>query len=103
MKKSLVIFSLFSTILLVSMISNASATNGWVQSDHLPHVRHTAANPGNIKICGDHICKPFETAKKSPQAIQNNNTKFVKQNHIDKTFNKTISQITKSFAGTKKE
>lgn len=77
------------------MISSASATNGWVQSDHPPSVRHTATNPGNIKICGDHICKPFENSKKS----------LLVQNHpiSDKTVNKIVSQISKSFTNTKKE
>lgn len=86
------------------MISSASATNSWVQSVHPPSVRHTASNPGSVKICGDHICKPFENSKK-PQVVQNNGTKFVKQNHstIDKAFNKTISQIVKSATNTKKE
>lgn len=78
------------------MISSASATNGWMQSDHPPYVRHTATNPGNIKICGNHICKPFENVKNSPQVIQNHST-------IDKTFNKTVSQISKSSTNTKKE
>ena len=78
------------------MISSASATKGWVQSDQLPYIRHTATNPGNIKICGDHICKPFENSKNSLQVIQNHST-------INKTFNKTISQITKSVTNTKKE
>ena len=105
MKKSFVISSVFSIVLLVSMISSASASNGWVQSVHPPSVRHTATNPGNIKICGDHICKPFENSKKLSQVIQNNGTKFVKQNHstIDKPSNKTVSQITKSITNTKKE
>jgi hypothetical protein len=104
MKKSLVIFSVFSVILLASMNSGASATKGWMQSDHSSYIRHTAINPGNTKICGDHICKPFENSSiKSSQVFQNNSTKFVKQKHIDKASNKTISQVTKSFTDTKKE
>lgn len=103
MKRSFVAFSVFSIILLASTISSASATNVWTQSDHLPYVHHTASNPGNIKICGDHICKPFENSKK-PQAIQNSTTQVVKQNHptINKSFNKTVAQITKSLTNTKK-
>ena len=85
------------------MVSSASATNAWTQSDHLPYVRHTASNPGNTKICGDHICKPFENSKK-PQVIQNNTTQFVSKNHLatSKSFNKTVEQITKFITDTKK-
>lgn len=78
------------------MISSASATKGWILSDHPPNIRHTSINPGNVKICGNHICKPFENSKNSLQVIQNHST-------IEKTFNKTISQITKSITNTKKE
>ncbi len=87
------------------MISSASASNGWVQSIHPPSVRHTATNSGNIKICGDHICKPFENFNKPSQVTQNHGTQFVKQNQstVDKIFNKTISQIVKSSSNTKKE
>ena len=86
------------------MVSGASASSAWTQPDHLPNVRHTASNPGSIKICGDHICKPFEDSKKS-QVIQNTGTQFVKQNHpdINKPFNKTVAQIGKSLTSTKKE
>lgn len=86
------------------MISSASASSAWTQPDHLPYVRHTASNPGSTKICGDHICKPFEDSKK-PQAIQNSGTQFVKQNHsvTNKPFNKTIAQIDKFSTSTKKE
>jgi phosphoribosyl-dephospho-CoA transferase len=49
------------------MITNASATNSWIKSENLPFVSHTANNPGNIKICGDHKCGPFEDIKKSLQ------------------------------------
>lgn len=85
------------------MISSASATSAWAKSDQLPYVRHTASNPGSIKICGDHICKPFENSKKS-QPIQNGGTQFVKQDHpiVNKPFNKTVAQITKSFTDTKR-
>jgi hypothetical protein len=103
MKKSFVMFSIFSIILLSSVMSSASATNSWTQSDHLPYVRHTASNPGSIKICGDHICKPFENPKK-PQLAQNSETPFVKQNYptMNKSVNKTVVQITKSIITTKK-
>jgi hypothetical protein len=60
------------------MISSASATNAWVQSNHMPYVRHTASNPGSVKICGDHICKPFENSKKLSQVTQNHRTQFIK-------------------------
>ena len=102
MKRSLVVFSIFSIILLSSAFSSASATSAWTQSDHLPYVRHTASNPGSVKICGDHICKPFENSKK-PQVIQNSGTQFVKQNHptTNKPLNRTVSQITRSFTNIK--
>ena len=85
------------------MVSSASATSAWTQSSQLPYVRHTASNPGNIKICGDHICKPFENSKK-PQVVQNSTTQFVNQNHpaANKSVNKTVAQITKSITNTKK-
>jgi uncharacterized protein (DUF2147 family) len=104
MKRSFVASSMFSIILLASTLSSASATNAWTQSEHLPYVHHTSSNPRNIKICGDHICKPFENYKK-PQVVQNSTTQFVKQNHsiINKSFNKIVAQITKSLTNIKKE
>lgn len=61
------IFLMFSLVMIYSTVTEASATNAWVKSDILPYVRHTANNPGSVKICGDHKCSPFENAKKPLQ------------------------------------
>jgi len=68
MRKSLVLLALVGVPLLVSCtITGAYATNDWVKSEKLPTVRHTATNPGSVKICGDHKCGPFEDMKKALQ------------------------------------
>jgi hypothetical protein len=92
MQKSFAILFIFLTILMLSTISSASATSGWVQSIHPPNVRHTALNPGNIKICGNHICAPFENLNKLSQVTQNHESFFVKQN--TSTITKTLTKIT---------
>lgn len=43
-----------------SIMSNASATKGWVTSNYDKDYHHTAVNPGHARICGDHICASFE-------------------------------------------
>lgn len=103
MQKSFVILFVLSTILITSMISSASATTGWVQSIHPPNIRHTAANPGNIKICGNHICAPFENFNKLSQVTQNHESYFTKQNSptVTKTLTKISSQ-TSSLTNAKK-
>ncbi|MDR3781834.1 MAG: hypothetical protein P4K92_00780 [Candidatus Nitrosotalea sp.] len=64
MRKSLFLFVLVSLLLVSCTITDASA-KGWAKSEHLPTVRHTAINPGSVKICGDHKCGPFEDMTKS--------------------------------------
>lgn len=91
MRKSFVILFIASTILITSTISSASATSGWVKSIHPPSVHHTASNPGNVKICGNHVCNPFENFKIS-QIIQNHESYFVKQDSSITT--KTLTKVT---------
>lgn len=93
MQKSFVVLFIFSIIVITSTVSNASATSGWVQSVHPPNVRHTAVNPGNIKICGNHICAPFENFSKLSKLTQNHESYFVSQNtyHTTKMTSQTTS------------
>ena len=72
-----------SLLVISSTITSASATKGWVKSDNPPQLRHTANNPGSTKICGDHICGPFENVKKSLQSIpkQNQSIHLINQSH----------------------
>jgi hypothetical protein len=66
MRKLLFIFALALVPMLLSCtITGAYATNDWLKSEKLPTVRHTATNPGSVKICGDHKCGPFEDMKKA--------------------------------------
>lgn len=100
MRKSFVL-TIFTVSLLVisSTVTSASATKGWIKSDNPPQVRHTANNPGSTKICGDHICSPFENLKKSLQNIQKQNQTIhlINQSHtkIEKTYDKTITKSQK--------
>jgi hypothetical protein len=65
-KKPLLALVLFSLLAISSTtISEASATKGWVTSDHGPFAPLAAIDPGSTKICGDHKCGPFEDEKKS--------------------------------------
>ena len=66
MRKLLFLFVITSVLLVSCTITDASA-KGWTKSEKLPPVRHTATNPGSVKICGDHKCAPFEDATKSLQ------------------------------------
>ena len=59
-----------SLLVISSTVTTVYATTGWITSTNPPQVRHTATNPGSIKICGDHICAPFEKMNKQLQEIQ---------------------------------
>ena len=92
-----------SLLVISSTITSASATKGWVKSDNPPQLRHTANNPGSTKICGDHICTPFENMKKSLQNIpkQSQSIQLINHTKIEKTHNSTISQESKASPVTK--
>ena len=93
-----------SLLVISSTITSASATKGgWVKSDNPPQLRHTANNPGSTKICGDHICTPFENVKKSLQNIpkQSQSIHLINHTKIEKTHNNTISQESKTSSVTK--
>ncbi len=95
------VFIAITLIILVPMISGASASNTWTKSEHPPYVRHTATNPGSVKICGNHICAPFETTK--PPVTKSITSFYTKQNNttVEKIFVKTPMQ-TKLSSSTKK-
>ena len=100
MRKSFfLVFFMVSLLVIASTVTSASATKGWIKSDNPPQVRHTANNPGSAKICGDHICSPFENMKKSLQNIQKQNLAIhlINQSHtkIEKTHDKTIPKSQK--------
>lgn len=88
-----------------SPITSAFATKGWIKNDNPPQMRHTANNPGSTKICGDHICAPFENMKKPLQNIskENQSIHITNQSYIkvEKTHNSTISQELKKSSITK--
>jgi hypothetical protein len=93
MKKSLfLVLGLFSLLVISSAITGASATKGWIKSEILPSVRHTANNPGNIKICGDHKCSPFEDMKKSlhDKLKQNQSVNVLIKNQSKMLFTKKV-------------
>ena len=93
MRKSLVLLTLVVVPLLVSCtITGAYATNDWLKSEKTPTVRHTATNPGSVKICGDHKCVPFEDMKKALQDIlKKNQSVQVKQQQTKNLFQKKAS------------
>jgi len=50
----------FAAVLLSSTLVTSSAYGkGWV-TEPKPKEANPTANHGKVKICGDHICKPFE-------------------------------------------
>ncbi|MDE1770254.1 MAG: hypothetical protein KGI28_06870 [Thaumarchaeota archaeon] len=91
------IFFIASLLVISSTITNASATNGWAKSENPPQIRHTATNPGSTKICGDHICGPFENMKKPLQNItkQSQSIHLINHTKIEKIHNSTIAQESK--------
>ena len=76
----------FIVLLLSSslVVNSVYATNEWISNPN-PKKSHSTLNQiGKIKICGDHICKPFEyeNMKKTFNNILKNNSSyfFQKQN-----------------------
>lgn len=68
-----------------SIMTSVSATKGWVVA-HNDKDYHTYANPGHTRICGDHICAPFEYNNMknllSDGEKQNQTYHFMKQNAV---------------------
>ena len=85
MKKSSLTI-VFVVLLLSSslVVNSAFATKGWVNNPN-PKLSHSTMNQiGKTKICGDHICGPFEYAKMQ-KALEDAQRKyqaahFLKQN-----------------------
>ena len=64
MKKSRLAI-VFVVLLLSSslVVNSAFATKGWMNNPN-PKLSHSTSNQiGKTKICGDHICGPFEYGK----------------------------------------
>ena len=97
------IFFIVSLLVISSTITSASATNGWAKDNNPPQIRHTAINPGSTKICGNHICGPFENMKKSFQNIpkQSQSIHLINHTKIEKIHSSTIAQESKVKSVTK--
>ena len=86
--KKLYAMIIFSAVLLPSslVVNNAYAI-GWA-NNQTPKISHyTMIQIGQTKVCGDHMCTPFEYAKmqQSLSATQKNNQAihFLKQNSLN--------------------
>lgn len=73
--------AIVSVILLLSSslaVNSANATNGWSSATTTYKSHSTLNQIGKTKICGDHICKPFEyeNMKKILKSIHKNNVPY---------------------------
>lgn len=83
--KKLGLILVFGILILSSFIVNSAyATKGWV-SVTTPYKSHYGLNQiGKMKICGDHICMPFEYENmKKTLANQKINTQYFFQKTVN--------------------
>jgi len=81
--------ALVFVILLLSsslIVNSVYATKGWQVKLNPPKSRSMLNQIGKIKVCGDHLCKPFEyeNMKKTLGKIHNNNSPYFYSN-LNKT------------------
>lgn len=85
--KKLNLAIIFLVLLMSSslVVNTAHATTGWMTNPN-PKLSHSTSNQiGKTKICGDHICAPFEYAKMQKTLAdaqkKNQASHFLKQTH----------------------
>ena len=74
MNKSILAFTFVILLLSSSLaVHSVYATKGWMNNP-TPKISHSTMNQnGKTKVCGDHLCKPFENndMKKTLNIVQN--------------------------------
>ena len=84
--KKLNLAIIFVVLLLSSslVVNTAHATTGWMTNPN-PKLSHSTSNQmGKTKVCGNHICAPFEYGKMQKTLVdaqkKNQAANFFKQN-----------------------
>ena len=94
-KLTIAIIVIAAAMLTFSATGKTYASTSWTTVPNSGYSHSTGSNPGNVKICGDHKCAPFEYEKmqKSIQGMGIKNlVKTTKQQGFEKDIQYLIQQ-----------
>ena len=91
-KLTLTIIVIATAMLTFSSEAKTYASTSWTTIPNSGYSHPTVNNPGNVKICGDHKCAPFEY-EKMQKSIQKVDTKNLGKSPNQQGFEKDIQYL----------